>query len=779
MAGSAGSIYVDLLLRDARYKQSLNTSAAETRRWSGNISRNARDAGNSFQQVLNPVNNLNNALGQLGLTFASAFSVNAIIDYSDRFKQINARLGLAVEDSRELAAIQNQLTEIASRTRQPLESVFNLYSRIGQVVPKQLQGSLDILGITEALATSLAITGESSLSAQAAIVQFTQALATNFEASGQELRSIQEQAPRFALALQRSLGDGTKSLQQLKEEGLLTTETLGLALRRGTAEFVKLQEELKKIPPTTRQAFTELNNAFLIFIGQSEAVGTGTNILALGIRELAQNLELVIRVVATASLIFAGRFLSGINLTSSGFGRAVREANEYQRALAGLGVVNAERQLIGYTLGLNRASIATNNVNRASIIWATTLTSLRTALSGFVAFLGGPLGVALLAAGIAFQVLTDALSKTEKATRLGELATSEYIRIQNELVGASDEYRLILKQQEKEITANAVARIEEAEAILKQTRALQFFLNLLAGVSGGILGEALTNDAEEALRVSQENLIKLRSDIAKTKNSANDTTSNGSSGGISETNKLLEEQARIFQRYQSIITGVEQKEIDRTRVIEDLTKLLGTKYIPNQEALNEAIKRYDESLAESAEATKLWSFDVEAATKRAAENIQDNLADFLFDPFQDGLRGMLLGFVNTLKRMAAEAASARILNGIFGSGSGVGNFLGDILGGNSGSIELFNFGGQFAKGGYLEPNSIGLVGEKGPELIMSGNVGNTIIPNNKIGGGNTYNIDARGADQGAVTRLEKALLALAGPGVIEKRVSNAQVRGAL
>ena len=41
------------------------------------------------------------------------------------------------------------------------------------------------------------------------------------------------------------------------------------------------------------------------------------------------------------------------------------------------------------------------------------------------------------------------------------------------------------------------------------------------------------------------------------------------------------------------------------------------------------------------------------------------------------------------------------------------------------------------------------------------------------GGGNTYVIDARGADQGAVTRIEKALKELAGPGVVERRAMSA------
>lgn len=51
--------------------------------------------------------------------------------------------------------------------------------------------------------------------------------------------------------------------------------------------------------------------------------------------------------------------------------------------------------------------------------------------------------------------------------------------------------------------------------------------------------------------------------------------------------------------------------------------------------------------------------------KRAAQNIQDSFADFLFNPFDDGLKGMLKSFGDTLRRMAAEQLSNAILSSVF------------------------------------------------------------------------------------------------------------------
>lgn len=80
------------------------------------------------------------------------------------------------------------------------------------------------------------------------------------------------------------------------------------------------------------------------------------------------------------------------------------------------------------------------------------------------------------------------------------------------------------------------------------------------------------------------------------------------------------------------------------------------------------------------------------------------------------------------------------------------------------------FGGKRAAGGPVSAGSAYLVGEEGPELFVPGRSG-SIAPN---GAGNTYIIDARGADMAAVARIERSLIALAGPGVVERRAISAQ-----
>ena len=81
--------------------------------------------------------------------------------------------------------------------------------------------------------------------------------------------------------------------------------------------------------------------------------------------------------------------------------------------------------------------------------------------------------------------------------------------------------------------------------------------------------------------------------------------------------------------------------------------------------------------------------------EQAARNMQTAFADFLFDPFEDGIKGMLRGFVDVLRRMVAEAAAAKI----FGSKKSGGLGLGDLITGAVGSLFGFAQGGSFNVGG--------------------------------------------------------------------------------
>ncbi len=131
------------------------------------------------------------------------------------------------------------------------------------------------------------------------------------------------------------------------------------------------------------------------------------------------------------------------------------------------------------------------------------------------------------------------------------------------------------------------------------------------------------------------------------------------------------------------------------------------------------------------QATKATTDQVTEFWKQAARNSQDALAQFLFDPFQDGLRGMVRGVADAIRKIASEMLAANIFKSIGAFGKSSGGVLGAALsmfGGASAYGNVFNGGaliphaaGDVIGSPTLFPMSggrTGLMGEAGPEAIM-------------------------------------------------------------
>lgn len=145
-------------------------------------------------------------------------------------------------------------------------------------------------------------------------------------------------------------------------------------------------------------------------------------------------------------------------------------------------------------------------------------------------------------------------------------------------------------------------------------------------------------------------------------------------------------------------------------------------------------KSYEERFGERVTAMTVFA-------QEAAKSMQTAFADFLFDPFENGLKGMLAGFLNVIRRMLAELAAQQLLSAFFGAFAGTGGIVGDFASAALAAIK------PRAKGGPVTGSSPYLVGERGPELFVP-STGGSIIPNGGgMGGGVavSYNIDARGA----------------------------------
>lgn len=127
--------------------------------------------------------------------------------------------------------------------------------------------------------------------------------------------------------------------------------------------------------------------------------------------------------------------------------------------------------------------------------------------------------------------------------------------------------------------------------------------------------------------------------------------------------------------------------------------------------------------------------EMDEFAKNAAENIQKNFGDTLFNAMQGKFEGIGDSFVAMLQRMVAEALAAKLARAMFGEAegggvSGTGGFFGTALSTLGGWM---GFGGARAGGGDVLPNRAYLVGEDGPEPFVPRTAG-TILPTSVLAG---------------------------------------------
>jgi hypothetical protein len=263
----------------------------------------------------------------------------------------------------------------------------------------------------------------------------------------------------------------------------------------------------------------------------------------------------------------------------------------------------------------------------------------------------------------------------------------------------------------------------------------------------GKRGRRSTKDiSTEELRVlkeiNEERLrgIKIYNEVVKT-SIRNESGGGGGGGGFGFGNK--------DDSLQSFIDGFQSVE-EKIAILKGKMLLAiaeGYKVTPEtMSAFNKQIREMWESGLDAIKVTSerkvpdiANTFDpLIAMAEKAAQSMQTAMADYFFDPFDKGLKGMLQGFINVVRRMLAEALALKIMTNIFGGGTG---FFASLLGRSS--------------GGPVNAGQPYMVGERGPELFVPHASGSIRPSTASSGGGMQFvtNIDASGADPSLISRL--------------------------
>lgn len=228
------------------------------------------------------LNSLNMAVGRLRNTFLNArfvvaaflgaLAVGPVVQMVDAMTALDARIGIYAKRASDVPYTFEALYQAAQTARQPLEAMGLLYSRLAPMADQLGKSQMDLVGVTETIAKSFAITGSSAAEAASSTQQLAQALASN-RLGGDELRSLAENAPVLMNEIARALGMNVGQFIKWAQAG-----NANAAVVIGAIEEAKtrIDQMFSAMPVTIGQSVTVVSNAMTHLIDRVNQM-TGTS----------------------------------------------------------------------------------------------------------------------------------------------------------------------------------------------------------------------------------------------------------------------------------------------------------------------------------------------------------------------------------------------------------------------------------------------------------------------------------------------------------------------
>jgi tape measure domain-containing protein len=293
------------------------------------------------QSISDQVATLQNRLtGFLALKVGDIISgqIGHVIKTADAYKTLEARLKLVSDTTSEFATAQDELFQIAQRSRGGLEATYTVYGKLETII-KQLGGTQkQALTTTETLNQAIALTSQGAAQDSAAILQFSQALGSGV-LRGDEFNSVMENSPGLAQALADGLGVPINKLRAMAEAGELTADRLINALGKSSDNIAA---RFAQMPLTVGGAMTQLSNSFTKYIGEADKTSGATSKLANVIGSVAGNIKPLAEISLTLAEIYGAKLVLGLSKSTQGFisnvsaarAKAAADMAAHQAALA-------------------------------------------------------------------------------------------------------------------------------------------------------------------------------------------------------------------------------------------------------------------------------------------------------------------------------------------------------------------------------------------------------------------------------------------------------------
>lgn len=283
---------------------SLNTTLARINsRGLSSVAVGALQAKDTLEQLRRTVMMFGVALGGLAPAAIAAGMIRTI----DAAHRMTNQLRTVTQSTAELKAVQNDLFDLAQRTRSSFESTITIYARTARATEHLGLSQQKLLRVTETIQKAFAIGGATTQEAFGAAIQLSQGIASN-RFSGEEFRSVAENAPVLMRGIAESLGVTIGKLREMAHAGELTADVVVNAILGASK---RIDDEFAKTVSTIEQAWVKVGNAIQKYAMDSQGASAASYSLVTVLNALAANIDTVADAImmlsVAAGAVWGGR----------------------------------------------------------------------------------------------------------------------------------------------------------------------------------------------------------------------------------------------------------------------------------------------------------------------------------------------------------------------------------------------------------------------------------------------------------------------------------------
>lgn len=265
----------------------------------------------ALSRTENQANRLKRSMQGVFAVIGVTTLITQLVRLSDTYTNMQNRLKLVTNGTRELVAVQKELFNIADRTRSSFEATATIYSRTALSVRELGISHQQTLGFVESLNHAIILSGVNSREASNGLIQLSQGIASN-TLRGDELRAVLEQLPAVADTIAEHMGVTRGELRLLGQQGKISGEDIIKAFAEAADE---LERKFKHTVPTIGQAFDVLTGRVVEGIGKVNEYTGAATFLSRAMIGLAHNLDLVAKAAIIAGSALALHFVkAGVNV---------------------------------------------------------------------------------------------------------------------------------------------------------------------------------------------------------------------------------------------------------------------------------------------------------------------------------------------------------------------------------------------------------------------------------------------------------------------------------